>query len=154
MVCKWTYEIKFDGTLGWNQDYFKNIGLEDLVLGDYEKIGTKVQAPGSPVGHGLSKKAAMELDLLAGTPVGTSIIDAHAGGLGLIGCSANGISEDFSSRLSNFIYNRTCVFTNKIVFFINYYLLSTTRPYLRNVHMSYGCFKYSHFYTWCMGAIL
>ena len=36
-----------------------------------------------PCGAGLTEVAAGELGLLAGTPVGTSIIDAHSGGLGM-----------------------------------------------------------------------
>lgn len=38
--------------------------------------------PGEPVSNGLTKTAAADLGLQEGLPVGTSIIDAHAGGLG------------------------------------------------------------------------
>ena len=55
--------------------------------------------PGAPCGEGLTQEAAKELGLLPGTAVGTSIVDAHAGGLGLLGCQAEGISNEFSSRL-------------------------------------------------------
>lgn len=44
--------------------------------------GTCVSAPGEPCGNGLSATAAKEMGLISGTPVSTSIIDAHAGGLG------------------------------------------------------------------------
>lgn len=44
--------------------------------------GVKVGSPGEPVGKGLTKNAAAELGLWEGMPVGTSLIDAHAGGLG------------------------------------------------------------------------
>lgn len=44
-------------------------------------------------------KAAAELGLLKGTPVGTSLIDAHAGGLGMIGCYASDVSSNFANRL-------------------------------------------------------
>jgi len=47
----------------------------------------------------LSTKAAAELGLLKGTPVGTSLIDAHAGGLGMLGCYAPDVSPNFSNRL-------------------------------------------------------
>lgn len=81
----------------------REIGLEDLIDGNFAKIGNKIQIPGVPVGDGLSLKAAEELNLLPGIPVGTSIIDAHAGGLGLIGCSIEGSSIDFETRLSTLI---------------------------------------------------
>lgn len=55
--------------------------------------------PGDAIEPGLSAKAATELGLLKGTPVGTSLIDAHAGGLGMIGCYAPDVSSNFSNRL-------------------------------------------------------
>lgn len=48
------------------------------------------------------------MGLLPGTPVGTSLIDAHAGGLGLIGCSAGHIKQDFQTRLSLICGTSTC----------------------------------------------
>lgn len=108
LVCKWTYEITTTGKEGWNLSYFKEIGLEDLAEKNWEKIGNKVLAPGTPIGNGLSKSAANELGLAAGTPVGTSIIDAHAGGLGLIGCKVPNISPNFETRLSLICGTSTC----------------------------------------------
>lgn len=58
-----------------------------------------MRAPGDPVNQGLSTKAASELGLLKGTAVGTSLIDAHAGGLGMIGCSVPAMSYNLQSRL-------------------------------------------------------
>lgn len=55
--------------------------------------------PGDAIESGLSAKAAEELGLLKGTAVGTSLIDAHAGALGMIGCYAHDITSNFSSRL-------------------------------------------------------
>ena len=45
-------------------------------------LGNKVQYPGQAVGRGLTLEASRELGLLEGTVVATSLIDAHAGGLG------------------------------------------------------------------------
>ena len=58
-----------------------------------------MRTPGDPVDQGLSAKAASELGLLKGTAVGTSLIDAHAGGLGLIGCSIPGAPLNLQNRL-------------------------------------------------------
>lgn len=99
-MCKWTYEMSVEGTERWNASYFKQVGLEDLAADNWSKIGSVVLPPGSPVGKGLSQGAASETGLLAGTPVGTSMIDAHAGGLGLIGCRVDGVDPAFHTRLS------------------------------------------------------
>jgi D-ribulokinase len=72
-------------TQGWNESFWKGLGLEDIVSEGYSRIGTTVLPPGSPVGDGLLVGVAQELGLAPGTPVGTAIIDAHAGGLGAWG---------------------------------------------------------------------
>lgn len=127
MVCKWTYEID-----GWNEGYFREIGLEDLIANNFQKIGSRVQTPGAAIGRGLSEETARILGLLPGTPVGTSIIDAHAGGLGLIGCSIEGIPNDFSTKLSTtLIYGNINVLTH---------YLGGFRFNLRNFHLSHGRF--------------
>ena len=48
-------------------------------------LGCKVSSGGEPVGKGLTLRAANDLGLWEGMPVGTSLIDAHAGGLGKSG---------------------------------------------------------------------
>jgi FGGY-family pentulose kinase len=85
-VCKWTYlgHRGPDGA-GWDAGYFKKIGLGDLVQEKFRRIGTLIRPMGEPLGSGLTERAAAELGLRAGTSVGVSIIDAHAGGLGLLG---------------------------------------------------------------------
>jgi FGGY-family pentulose kinase len=90
-VCKWTYlgHRGPDGA-GWDAGYFKQIGLGDLAADGFSRIGRKVRPMGEPVGLGLTARAARELGLLPGIPVGVSIIDAHAGGLGLLGARLDG----------------------------------------------------------------
>jgi FGGY-family pentulose kinase len=86
VVCKWTYlGHKGPDGAGWDAGYFRKIGLGDLADESFRRIGQKVRHMGEPVGDGLSARAAKELGLAAGTPVGVSIIDAHAGGLGMLG---------------------------------------------------------------------
>lgn len=78
-VCKWTY-------LGhenrWDTDYFDGIGLEDTL----PKIGDDVRALGEPVGN-LMPDAAKHFGLTTNCTVGIGAIDAHAGGLGLLGAA-------------------------------------------------------------------
>lgn len=85
-VCKWTYlgHKGADGA-GWDRSFFTRIGLGDLADEGFKRIGTRVRPMGEPVGDGLAAKAAGELGLEAGTPVGVSSIDAHAGGIGVLG---------------------------------------------------------------------
>ncbi|KAF5279188.1 hypothetical protein FQR65_LT03435 [Abscondita terminalis] len=108
VVCKWTYEVKPDLSFGWQKEYFQQIGLEDLLENDCNKIGRKVVSPGTPVGNGLCQKVADALGVRSGIPVGTSLIDAHAGGLGLFGCSAKGVDDGFHTRLGLICGTSTC----------------------------------------------
>ncbi|BBN67960.1 FGGY family of carbohydrate kinase [Prunus dulcis] len=99
-VCKWTYlghahmhqnnekDSRDMEACGWDDDFWEEIGLSDLVDGHHAKIGRSVAFPGHPLGSGLTSTAAkaryFELGLVAGIPVGTSLIDAHAGGVGVM----------------------------------------------------------------------
>lgn len=77
LVCKWTYlghANRFD------PDYFRAIGLADVL----PKIGDVVQPMGTSLGY-LSEEAARELGLTTRCVVGQGMIDAHAGGVGVLG---------------------------------------------------------------------
>ncbi|KAM9542215.1 FGGY carbohydrate kinase domain-containing protein isoform 3-T8 [Guaruba guarouba] len=86
VVCKWTYT----SDKGWDDSFWKMIGLEDLVEDKYEKIGNRILSPGESVGKGLTPEAAKDLGLPEGIAVAASLIDAHAGGLGVIGADVKG----------------------------------------------------------------
>uniref|UniRef100_A0A8C9P158 FGGY carbohydrate kinase domain containing n=1 Tax=Spermophilus dauricus TaxID=99837 RepID=A0A8C9P158_SPEDA len=86
LVCKWTYSAE----KGWDDSFWKMIGLEDFVADNYNKIGNQVLPPGTSLGSGLTPEAAKELGLRPGVPVAASLIDAHAGGLGVIGADVRG----------------------------------------------------------------
>jgi len=89
--CKWTYLAhKGPDGAGWSANYFRKIGLGNFVDEGFARIGKRIRPMGEPVGRGLTPAAARELGLAAGTPVGVSIIDAHAGGLGLLGAAVAG----------------------------------------------------------------
>ncbi|WP_034916174.1 FGGY-family carbohydrate kinase [Erwinia sp. 9145] len=98
LVCKWTY---MGHEKRWDESYFRQIGLEDLLEHDAAKIGRSVKTMGEPLGHGLTQRAAQEMGLLPGTAVSVSIIDAHAGSLGTLGASgASGEHADFDRRIA------------------------------------------------------
>ncbi|XP_064477013.1 FGGY carbohydrate kinase domain-containing protein-like isoform X2 [Ornithodoros turicata] len=109
VVCKWTYRAGNSEEKGWKDSFWIQIGLADIVDGGYKKIGTSFAAPGFPCGKGLSKKAALQLGLKPGLPVATSIIDAHAGGIGLLGCEVDDdYHKSFSRRLAVIAGTSTC----------------------------------------------
>ncbi|MBN1899963.1 FGGY-family carbohydrate kinase [Candidatus Sumerlaeota bacterium] len=95
VVCKWTYQGHLksprpDSIGAWDASFWKSIGLEDLSKNDFEKIGKCIRPMGEAIGNGLTEKAAADFGLSPGTPVGVGIIDAHAGGLGMLGAELNG----------------------------------------------------------------
>ena len=109
-VCKWTY-LGHEGEGGrWSDDYFRRVGLGSLVDEGYRRIGTRVRPMGERVGT-LTEAAAGDLGLAAGTPVAVSIIDAHAGGLGLLGATVDGAAptkETLEHRIAVIGGTSTC----------------------------------------------
>ena len=96
-VCKWTYLGHENGGRGaWSRSFFEQIGLGELLADNARRIGSEVRPLGERVGL-LSERSASELGLVPGIPVGVSVIDAHAGGIGLLGGALPGESLDESS---------------------------------------------------------
>jgi FGGY-family pentulose kinase len=81
-VCKWTY---LGHEARWDASFFRASGLGALADEGFVRIGQDVRPMGSAIAPGLSAEAAAAFGVPAGTPVGASAIDAHAGGLGVIG---------------------------------------------------------------------
>lgn len=82
LTCKWNYlahEARFSSRL------LAAIGLPELP----NKVPATVLPLGSAAGR-LGERSAAELGLLPGTVVATGIIDAHAGGLALLGAAPEG----------------------------------------------------------------
>ncbi|KAK2895599.1 FGGY carbohydrate kinase domain-containing protein [Channa argus] len=109
LVCKWTY----CPPEGWNASFWSSIGLEDLLENNFSKIGSVACPPGSPLGDGLTQEAASDLGLDPGTAVGASLIDAHAGGLGVIGADVKGFHlpcehQPITSRMAMICGTSTC----------------------------------------------
>ncbi len=80
-TCKWTYLAHENR---WDEGFFQQVGLGDLAADGFEKIGSKVAPVGSRAGE-LTELSARELGLVAGTAVAVALIDAHAGGVGVLG---------------------------------------------------------------------
>ena len=90
--CKWTYlahEKKWDTSL------LEKIELSDLMINNGEKIGDNIQPIGNIAGK-LTSEQAEKMGLVEGIAVGVSMIDAHAGGVGILG-----IDLDSKSQLKN-----------------------------------------------------
>jgi D-ribulokinase len=84
--CKWTY---LSHEQAWDASYFHQMGLGDLADDDFARIGTDIVPAGTRLANGLTTTAAAALGLIAGTPVGAGLIDAHAGGVGAIGAGGD-----------------------------------------------------------------
>lgn len=104
LTCKWNYDAVNDR---WPEDYFKSIDLNELTADGFARIGKKVLFPGDRVG-GLSKEAAQDMGLLEGTAVACSMIDAHAGALGLIASHIGSLQSEMTSKLILIAGTSTC----------------------------------------------
>jgi FGGY-family pentulose kinase len=115
-VCKWGYLGHEKGepadSIGrWDDTFLDAIGLGELRENGHARIGGRVRPMGEPLGQGLTATAAGELGLEPGTPVAVAIIDAHAGGLGLLGAPIDGRPPepaDFDRRLALIGGTSTC----------------------------------------------
>ena len=96
-VCKWTYLGK-EGR--WDTDFLEAVGLSDLL--DDGRVGTDIRPMGEPIGP-LTAEAAAHLGLTPRTVVGVGVIDAHAGGLGVLGAA-----DDWNSALALIGGTSTC----------------------------------------------
>ncbi len=77
--CSLTCKFSYIPNKGWRSDFFQKIGLGEFVERGFEPMGAvggTVLTAGMPVGRGLCRKAAQELGLVEGTPVGSALIDA------------------------------------------------------------------------------
>ncbi|MGB8816373.1 MAG: FGGY-family carbohydrate kinase [Rhizobiaceae bacterium] len=84
LTCKWSYRPHV--TPAWSQDFFGQIGLDDLV----EKAGLPDTA--APVANSLGQlmpRAAAELGLSTQCIVSTGLIDAYGGAIGVLGAYAS-----------------------------------------------------------------
>ncbi|TQS34408.1 hypothetical protein Golomagni_05210 [Golovinomyces magnicellulatus] len=104
-VCKQGFlPVGVDGSVkGWQEDFYKEIGLGDLVKDNFKRIGGVNGVNGNYFSAGelvgtLSGKAASELGLPSGIAIGSGVIDAYAGWIGTVGAK---IDLEASQILSN-----------------------------------------------------
>jgi FGGY-family pentulose kinase len=102
LTCKWNWlahEGRFSNSL------LDAVGLADLPA----KVPAVVLPLGSPAGR-LTDAAAVAMGLRAGVVVATGIIDAHAGGLALIGASpAGGLAIIAGTSTCHMVVSRDAV---------------------------------------------
>ncbi|GAA6019948.1 hypothetical protein JCM11491_006716 [Sporobolomyces phaffii] len=119
LACKCSYVPPgVEGSKGWNDEFFTEIGLEEFVKNDFVQVGGipgkngLILTAGQPVGHGLSAAAAEELGLVAGTAVGSAVIDAYAGWVGTVAAPMAGQTTtelaDSRHRLAAIAGTSTC----------------------------------------------
>ncbi|KAI9875499.1 MAG: hypothetical protein M1830_008408 [Pleopsidium flavum] len=106
-VCKQGYvPVGVDGSVkGWQEDFLKEIGLEDLTEDNFKRLGGVNGVNGQYLSAGelvgtLSEKAANELGLTAGVAVGSGVIDAYAGWVGTVGAKVTLGSHELSSGVA------------------------------------------------------
>lgn len=82
-TCSLTCKCSYVPDKGWQAEFFSKIGLAEFVDNEFAQIGANgkgehggILTAGVPVGEGLSERAAEELGLVKGTPVGSGVIDA------------------------------------------------------------------------------
>ena len=79
LACKWTYLPQENG---WQADFFEAVGISDVL--DRGRIPDRASPVGSDLGP-LTPQAAADLGLTTDCRVGTGVIDAYAGALGVLG---------------------------------------------------------------------
>ena len=100
VTCKWGYLAH--ETPGWQADFLARIGLEDLpARASLPSTALPIAADAGP----LSEASARDLGLPRDCRVGVGLIDAHAGGLGVLGASD---PASFDRRIAMIAGTSTC----------------------------------------------
>lgn len=100
VTCKWGYLAH--ETPGWQADFLEGIGLADLPA--RAALPDRAWPIGADAGP-LAPQAARELGLPAACVAGVGLIDAHAGGLGVLGGIA---PQETNRRLAVISGTSTC----------------------------------------------
>ena len=117
MSCKWLYRSTPEGHF-WDVEFLKAVQLDDIILSS--KISQTILSPGTSLEPGLSKQASQQLDLLPGTSVAVSMIDAHCGALGMLGVSTDTIPFNIENKLGLICGTSSChMLLNRNEYFVN-----------------------------------
>lgn len=100
VTCKWTY-LNHEQP-GWQQDFLDQVGLADLPV--RAQLPVSAHAIGTPAGT-LTPQAAANLGVTTACTVGVGLIDAHAGGIGVLGGFSAG---ELDRRLALIAGTSTC----------------------------------------------
>jgi FGGY-family pentulose kinase len=100
VTCKWTYLSH--ATPGWQSDLFARLGLDDLP--QRARLPERAVDIATRVGK-LTAESARELGLGVNCIVGAGLIDAHAGGVGLL---ARYSQDELDTRLAMIAGTSTC----------------------------------------------
>ena len=100
VTCKWAYLAH--ETPGWQTDFLALIGLEDLPI---RASLPSMALPIAATAGRLAEASARELGLPRECRVGVGLIDAHAGGLGVLGASD---PASFDRRIAMIAGTSTC----------------------------------------------
>jgi FGGY-family pentulose kinase len=103
LTAKWTY-LAHEPT-GWRSGFFEQVGLGDLF--DHAALPAKASPVGADLGP-LRPEAAAALGLTENCRVGSGLIDAYAGALGVLGGFA-GDAETISRHLALIAGTSSCV---------------------------------------------
>jgi FGGY-family pentulose kinase len=103
LTAKWTY-LAHDQP-GWQRDFFAQVGLDDLF--EHGSLPQKASPVGADLGP-LTPEAARELGLTETCRVGTGLIDAYAGALGVLGGFA-GDEKNIGRHLALIAGTSSCV---------------------------------------------
>ena len=108
LTCKWNYLAHEQR---WSGSYFERIGLGDLASDEICENRQGDRRARHAAGRGSDRNRPRWISVCCeGTPVGASLIDAHAGGVGTIGGAGEaGEPVDVCGRLAYIMGTSACI---------------------------------------------
>lgn len=120
---------------GWNNPFWMEVGLGDLVADRYQRIGVEILEPGTAVGNGLTEQSANNMGLNPGIAIATSLIDAHAGGIGIRNKPFNTYTRYYIQDTYRYVRSKSGKGQRSVILSSD---ISTGTDWW-NIHMPHGC---------------